>query len=159
MDFIYTDLSGTINPRSYNNISCYATFRNNKTIMSEVHPLVSKLNVITKFKEFKTRYKRPPDRKIRRFRADGKGKYNSTAFQNYLKLYRITFESTSRKSPEQNPVNKRFNRDISEITRAIRLSSRIADIFWPELVQTSNYLTMRTPKTRLSGITPYESWY
>ena len=127
--------------------------------MSEVHPLVSKSDIVTKFKEFKAKHKRPPDRKIRRLRADGGGKYGSTAFQNYLKLYGITFESTSRESPEQNPVNKRFNRDISKMARAMRLSGGIADIFWPELVQTSNYLTMRTPKTRLSGITPYESWH
>ena len=66
LDLIYTDLSGIINPHSYNNTSCYATFRNNKIIMSEVYPLVSKSDVVTKFKEFKARYKRPPDRKIRR---------------------------------------------------------------------------------------------
>ena len=125
-------------------------------MISEVHLLVYKSDVVTRFKEFKARHKQPPDRKIRRFRADGGGEYNSTAFQNYLKLCGITFKSTSRKSPEQNLINKRFNRDISEKTRAMRLNRGITDIFWPELVQTSNYILIRSLSSRLGGITPYE---
>ena len=125
----------------------------------EVHPLRHKSDVITRFKEFKARHKRPPDRKIRRLRADGGGEYGSQAFQNYLKLCGITFEPTSRESPEQNPVSERFNRDIGEKARAMRLSGGIADAFWPELVQTSNYMSMRSPSSRLGGITPYEAWH
>ena len=157
LNLIHTDLSGTINPRGYNGESCYATFRNNKTIMSEVHPLIYKSDVVTRFKEFKARHKRPPDRKIRRLRADGGGEYNSQVFQNYLKLCGITFKPTSRKSPKQNPINKRFNRDIGKKARVIRLSSGIADAFWPELVQTLNYISMRSLSSRLGNITPYEA--
>ena len=100
LDLIYTDLSGTIKPRGFNNISCYTTFRDNKIIISEVYLLINKLNIVIKFKEFKARYKWPLERKIRRIRVNGGGKYAGKVFQDYFKLYRIAFEPTARKSPK-----------------------------------------------------------
>ena len=159
LELIYTDLSGKINPQGYNGTTCYATFRDDKTIMSEVHPLVYKSDVVEKFKEFKARHERTPDRKIRRLRADGGGEYISKAFLEYLKQYGIVVEVTARESPEQNPVSERINREIGKKTRAMRTAGGIPKNFWPEVVQTANYMIMRTPHVRLEGSTPYQAWH
>ena len=159
LELIHTDLSGTINPRGYNGTTCYATFRDDKTMMSEVHPLVHKSDVVEKFKAFQARHERPPDRKIRRLRTNGGGEYASKAFQLYLKQCGIVFEPTARESPEQNPVSERINKEVGEKSRAMHTSGGISKTFWPEVVQTANYMVMRTPHIRLGEITPFQAWH
>jgi hypothetical protein len=61
-------------------------------------------------------------------------------------------------NPEQNGTAERFGQVLVGRTHPLLLSSELDKSFWPEIVKTANYLTVRSPVAKL-GKTPYEAFY
>ena len=57
-----------------------------------------------------------------------------------------------------NGASERFGQILMDKVHPLLLSSGLNKAFWPEIVATANYLTMRSPNTKLDK-TPFEAWY
>ena len=95
-------------------------------------------------------------RRIRRFRVDNGGEYISKAFQTFLEDEGIAHEPTVPGNPQMAGTSERLGQTLMAKTHPMILSSGLDKDMWPEVVRTANYLTIRSPVTKL-GKTPYET--
>ncbi|GJS12170.1 zinc finger, CCHC-type containing protein, partial [Tanacetum coccineum] len=71
---------------------------------------------------------------------------------------RITHETTTPYTPQQNCVTERKNRALKEMVNFMLSYSGLSDGFWGEAMLTACYLLNRVPNKR-NKTTPYELWY
>ena len=156
-EFIYSDLVGPLSPTGFNGCRYFVTFKDDFTSYSEVYCIRHKSETFAMFLRFKARLE-SHGYKISRIRLDNGGEYMSKAFLDYLALSGIKQEPTVPGNPQMNGAAERFGQTLLHKMHPILLSSNLNKSFWPEIVATANYLTMRSPNVRTIA-TPFEAFY
>ena len=134
----------------------FLTFTDDHTRYSWVYMLKTKDQVFERFCEWKALVEKQTKHKLKRLRTDNGGEYTSRRFEQYLKSEGIRHEKTVPKTPEQNEVSERLNRNLVESARSMLLDANLPKVYW---ANTAVYLKNRCPTKAVQGRTPYEAWY
>ena len=119
-----------------------------------VYPLRTKNQAFASFKGFKTLLENQIKERIKFFRSDGGGEFNSTEFQLYLRENGIKWEPSAPHTPEQNGKVERNNNTIMSSTRSMLKEKRLPSALWGEVAKTAAYLRNRAPG--IGDKTPYQ---
>jgi hypothetical protein len=125
--------------------------------MSEVTAVPTKNKIIETFRDFLRRYE-TVDRKYRRHRTDGGGKFMAGYFQEFRKKKGIIWEPTTADQHQQNGASERLNRITMNKLYPLIISSELLEKYWPEVLLTVNYLRNRSSSSVIGKIF-YEAWY
>jgi hypothetical protein len=157
MELIHTDLMGPMEVAGYNGARYVATFLCDATQKSEVYTVKHKNELFACFKRFRETHERA-DMKVHRLRMDNGGEYTSIEFKNYLSDNGIAPEYTVPGNPQQNGKSERLGGIIWKKAKAFLRYSGLPLKYWPEMVNTANYVRNRSPCASLPGITPFQAW-
>ena len=99
------------------------------------------------------------ERKVKTIRFDSGGEFLGTELRNWFKSKGITLEISAPDMQQQNGVTKRYNCTTHERALAMLKDLKLADGFWPEAHEYSNYVHNQTPTAALKQQTPYEAFH
>lgn len=108
---LHSDVCGKIDSPSLGGAEYFVTFIDDKTHYVWIYMLKNKHEMFETFKRWKVLAENSSGHKVKTFRMDNGGEYMSTEFENYLKSEGIKHEYTIPKTPEQNGVSERMNKD------------------------------------------------
>ena len=97
--------------------------------------------------------------KLRAFRTDRGGEFNSSEFTAYCEEHGILRNTTTPYSPQQNGVVERRNQTVVAMARSMMKAASIPGEFWGEAVTTAVFILNRSPTRSVVGMTPYEAWH
>ena len=92
--------------------------------------------------------------KLRAFRTDRGGEFNSNEFTAYCEELSILRNTTTPYSPQQNGVVERRNQSVVEMARSLMKSMGVPSTFWGEAVRTAVHILNRSPTRSLRRVTP-----
>jgi len=121
--------------------------------------MATKDKALLQFKRFKAAAELESGCKLKAFRSDRGGEFNSGAFVSFCLEYGIKHNTTTLYTPQQNGVVERRNQTVVEMARCLLKSMGVPARFWGEAVKVAVYLLNRSPTKSLSGKTPYEAWF
>lgn len=98
-------------------------------------------------------------RRLKVFRTDRGGEFNSGAFVTSCSERGIKHNCTTPYSPQQTGVVERWNQTIVEMARCSLKSMRVPSKFWGEAVKAAVYLLNQSPTKSLNGKTLFEAWF
>ena len=159
LELVHLDVCGKMQQSSLGGAEYFLTFTDDHTRYSWVYMLKTKDQVFERFCEWKALVEKQTKHKLKTLRTDNGGEYTSRRFEQYLKSEGICHEKTVPKTPEQNGVSERLNRNLVESARSMLLDANLPKVYWAEAVNTAVYLKNRCPTKAVQGRTPYEAWY
>ena len=121
--------------------------------------LASKDEALKFFKKIQVTAEVESGHRLKAFRTDRGGEFNSGAFQAYCIDRGIRRNTTTAYTPQQNGVVEWRNQSVVEMARCLLKSMAVPGKFWGEAVRTAVYLLNRSPTKSLKGQTPFEAWY
>ncbi|KAF7543720.1 hypothetical protein G7046_g9943 [Stylonectria norvegica] len=83
---------------------------------------------------------------------------SSNLVRGWLQRKAIHVDESAPRTQAQNGSGERAGGVVKEKARLLILDANLPTQLWPEMVRTAVYLLNRTPKARLKGKTPYESF-
>ena len=125
----------------------------------EDHLRSSKNEVLSKFKESVNLMENLTEHRVKIFRSDNRGEYESREFSEYCKSHGIKRETTVPYTPQQNGLAERMNRTIMDGVRSMLHHARLPLKFWAEAVSTAVYLRNQSPTVQLKEKTPFECFH
>jgi hypothetical protein len=161
LELIHSDLSGKL-PESLSKSRYFLVFIDDYSRVTWIYLLKTKTSeeILSCFKEFKSLVELQSGCKIKRFRSDnGKGEYDNSLFQHFLKEAGIQYEPAPPYSQSMNGVSERKMRSIHDAIRSMLSESRLPSMFWDEGAQSAVYTQNRSPTSTLDYVkTPFEAW-
>jgi transposase InsO family protein len=121
--------------------------------------MATKDEAFTHFKRYKVAAELELNQKLKAFRSDRGGEFNSRAVEDFCQEHGIKHNTTTGYSPQQNGVVERRNQTVVEMARCLLKSTRVPARFWGEAVKTAVYILNRAPSKRLHDQTPFEAWF
>jgi hypothetical protein len=121
--------------------------------------LATKDEALRHFKRFKAAAELELGCKLKAFRSDRGGEFNSRAFVEFCQEHGIKHNTTAAYTPQQNGVVERRNQTVVEMARCLLKSMGVPARFWGEAVKTAVYLLNRAPTKSLNEMTPFEAWF
>ncbi|PLW24325.1 hypothetical protein PCASD_06555 [Puccinia coronata f. sp. avenae] len=159
LEFISMDLSGKINPASFQGNQYYFKITDHFTQFRHVYLLLSKSHAFVNFVQYYNEVTNHHSSKIKTVIFDGGGEFNSKEFLNFLKEKGITVQVTAPYTPQQNLVAKRANCTTSEKARCLLKQANMPSKYWAKAVSTAVFLENVTPVRQLKWKTPYQLWH
>lgn len=102
------------------------------------------------FKKIKVAAEVESGHRLKAFRTDRGGEFNSGAFMVFCNDHGIKHNTTTTYSPQQNGVVERRNQTVMEMARCLLKSMRVLGRFWGEAVKALVYLLNRSPTKSLN---------
>ena len=96
--------------------------------------------------------------KIKCFRSDRGGEFNSDEFRSFCEENGIKRELTAPYSPQQNGVVEKKNKTIMSCVRSMLKEKKLALELWAEAVNSCVYVLHQSITKSLEEVTPYEKW-
>ena len=159
LELVYGDLCGPITPTtSAGNKYFFLLVDDDFSRVMCVYMLKSKNEALEAFKHFRNLVEDGDKRRIKSFRTDRGGEFNSKLFNAYCDEAGITRQFTAPYSPQQNGVVERCNMTIVEMARSLLKEKQLPLFLWGEAVRHSIYVLNRVPTRVVSGMTPFEAW-
>jgi len=121
--------------------------------------LAAKSEALECFKRFRAAAELESGCRLKAFRTDRGGEFNSGAFVVFCNDHGIKHNTTTPYTPQQNGVVERRNQTVVEMARCLLKSMGVPSKFWGEAVRTAVYILNRSPTKSLNGKTPYEAWF
>jgi len=121
--------------------------------------LAAKSEALECFKRFRAAAELESGCRLKAFRTDRGGEFNSGAFVVFCSDHGIKHNTTTPYTPQQNGVVERRNQTVVEMARCLLKSMGVPSKFWGEAVRTAVYILNRSPTKSLNGKTPYEAWF
>lgn len=122
-----------------------------------VELLASKDEALWYFKKIMMVAEVESGRRLKVFRTDRGGEFNSGAFVTFCSERGIKHNSTTPYSPQQTGVVERRNQTVVEMARCLLKSMRVPGKFWGEVVKVAVYLLFQSPIKSLNGKTSFEA--
>ena len=145
LELIHMDLCGPMKIPSLGGARYFFILIDDFTRRYFVYFLKTKDETIEYFMEFKLRYEKATEFKIKNIRTDNGTEFVNKEFENFLKNEGIRHQLTVPYSPQSNGVAERYNRSLIETARTLLLDSELPTEFWAEAVATAAYLKNCTP--------------
>lgn len=156
-ELVHSDLDGPMQVQSVTSHARYfVTFIDDYSDTVFVYYLKSKDEQTLAFDTFSAMVETQFKTKIRRFRSDRGGKYQSNAFTAKLRKMEIQHQCTVPDTPQQNGKAERMNRTLVEAANSMLQAAGMSPGFWEEAVRTAVHVRNRAPKKALKWRTPVE---
>jgi len=159
LDLVHADLCGQIRPKTPGGKNYFLLIVDDCSRYMWIELLATKDEAFRCFKRVKALAETERGGKLRAFRSDRGGEFNSLEFREYCDEHGIKHFTTTPYTPQQNGVVERRNRTVVEMARCLLKSKGVPGEFWGEAVTTAVYLLNRAQTKSLQGRTPYEAWY
>jgi hypothetical protein len=159
LDLVHIDLCGQIRPSTPGGKNYFLLVVDDFSRYMWLELLVTKAEAFECFKRVKAMAEVESGCRLRAFRSDRRGEFNSIQFTEFCNEKGLKHFTTAPYSPQQNVVVERRNQTIVEMARCMLKSKKIPSEFWGEAVHTVVYLLNRDPTRSLEGMTPYEAWH
>lgn len=124
--------------------------------MTWVSLLKHKGEVFQAFKELYNTIKTVYRREIQVLQSDNGGEYINYTMKNFCKQNLIRHQMPCARSPQQNGLAERKNRQLLEVVRASLFDMEVPRKFWGEALRSAAYLLNRTPSKVLGFQTPLQ---
>lgn len=96
---------------------------------------------------------------LKEFHSDGGGEFISKKLENYFKDTGTRMTTTTRATPQHNPIAERIMRTLFEMVRSMLSQATLSGHLWPMGVLTSAYLRNRCLTSgTVERLTPEEIW-
>jgi transposase InsO family protein len=158
LQLVHSDVCGPMEVQSLGGASYFVTFTDHYSRHIVVYAIKKKDEAVSKFLQYKAWSENATGKKIKRFRSDGGGEYQSKAFDDLLAQHGIERQVSPAHTPEHNGLAERVNRTLVEAVRSTLHESRLPKALWAELLTASAYLRNRSPSHALEGETPHQRW-
>src|SRR4051812_5941774 len=119
----------------------------------------NKLQVLQKFKYYKSFMETQKNKKLKILRTDNGGEYVSEDFKNYCKESGIRLQYMAPDSPAQNGISERLNRMLAEHGQAMLIAHKLPMFLREDAVAYTMYLKNRSPHHTLLNITLHKSFW
>jgi hypothetical protein len=159
LELVHTDLCGPITPASPSGEQYFLLVVDDHSRFMWLELLRCKSEAFERFKKVQRMAEAEGRCKLRAFRSDRGGEFNSTEFMKYCEELGVKHYTTAPYSPQQNGVVERRNQSVVEMARCLIKSMGMPSYFWAEAVTTAVYILNRAPTRSLDGVTPYEAWH
>lgn len=156
---IHGDLCGPISPTTPGGNKYFMLLVDDCSRFMWIFLLKGKGEAFEVFKRFKKLAESESGERLKCFRTDRGGEFNSAEFKKYCEEKGVKRHFTAPFSPQQNGVVERRNQTVLEMARCIMKSKSVPAEFWGEAVKTSVYVLNRSSTKSVEGITPYQAWY
>jgi len=157
LDLIHTDICEFDGHLTRDGFRYFITFIDDFSKFTYVYLLKNKSEAFEKLKIFLNEVENQFGKKIKRFRSDRGGEYDSNVLNEFIKKCGIIHEVTPPYSPASNGVAERKNRTLINLTNSMLMHSGIPLNFWGEAVLTACFVLNRIPHKKLTK-TPFELW-
>lgn len=158
-ELVHGDLCGPITPTTTTGKRYFLLIVDDYSRYMWVEMLRSKDEAFKCFKKIKAAVENELDVKLKAFRIDREGEFNSDEFTSYCVELGIRRDTTAPYTPQQNGVVERRNRTVVEMARSMLKSKGVPAHFWAEAIKTAVHVLNRAPTRALDGMTPYEALY
>ena len=128
------------------------TFINDYFRRCWVYPIKKKSDVFLVFKEYKARVELESDKKIKCLRMDNGGEYTDGKQEGIQRQFTVAY------TPQQNRVEERTNRTLTERIRVMLKTAGLPNLLWAEATKTTCYIVNRSPSTAIGLKTAMEMW-
>ena len=155
----HADLCGQIRPKTLGGKNYFLLIVDDNTRYMWIELLTTKDEAFKCFKRVMALAETEQGGRLRAFRSDRGGEFDSIEFKEYYDEHGVKHYTTTPYTPQQNGVVERRNRTVVEMARCLLKSKGVPGEFWGEAVTTAVYLLNRAPTSSLRGKTPYEAWY
>lgn len=159
LELVHTDLCGPITPATPRGNKYFILVVDDYNRFMWIELIKSKDEAYSQFRKIKSMAEAEGGCKLRAFRSDRGGEFNSTEFKEYCSDQGVKHYTTAPYSPQQNGVVERRNQSVVEMARCLMKSMGVPASFWGEAVKNVVHLLNRAPTRSLKGITPYEAWH
>jgi len=133
----------------------FITFIDDSSKFCSVSLLKSKDECLNKFILYKTEMENQLGKKIKVFKSDRGGEYESAEFTKFCEDNGIIHQTTAPYSPQSNGIAERKNRTLKNMVNAMLVSSGLPMTLWGEAVLTAAKILNCIPQ-KDSEKTPYE---
>ena len=158
LELLYGDICGPITPSTIGNRRYYFLLIDDFTRIMWVFFLREKLEAFQHFKIVKNLAESESGERLKCFRTDRGGEFNSEEFNRFYDLNGIKRQLTAPYSPQQNGVVERKNQTIMSCVRSMLKEKNLPLELWAEAVNTCVYVLNRSYTKSLKGETLYEKW-
>jgi hypothetical protein len=159
LELVHGDLCGPVTPPTPGGKLYFLLVVDDFSRYMWVELLKTKDQAFESFKKIQTAAEMESGLKLRAFRTDRGGEFNSGVFTVYCNAHGIKHNTTAPYTPQQNGVVERRNQSVVEMARCLLKSKQVPGCFWGEAVMVAVYLLNRAPTKSLNNVTPYEAWY
>ena len=158
LELVHGDICGPIKPSTIGGRRYFLLLVDDFTRIMWVFFLKEKSEAFQHFKVVKTQAESESEEKLKCFRTDMGGEFNSEEFGFYCDKNDIKRHLTAPYSPQQNGVVERKNRTIMSCVRSMLKEKKLPLELWAEVVNTCVYVLNRSYTKSLENVTPYERW-
>ena len=158
LELIHGDICGPIKPSTIGGRRYYFLLVDDFTWLMWVYFLKEKSEAFHIFKILKNLAESESGEKLKCFRTDRGGEFNSEEFENFCDMNEIKRQLTAPYSPQQNGVVERKNRTIMSCVRSMLKEKNLPLELWAEAVNTCVYVLNRFYTKSLKDETPNEKW-
>jgi hypothetical protein len=124
-----------------------------------VELLRTKDEALSFFRKIKQQAELEHGKKLKAFRTDRGGEFNSTQFTLFCNETSIKHYTTTPYTPQQNGVVERRNQTAVEMARCLLKAKGMPPKFWGEAIAIEVYILNRAPTKSLQNMTPFEAWH
>lgn len=156
LELVHGDLCGPITPSTLAGNTYIFVLIDDYSRYTWTFLLKSKDEAFGVFKRFKIMVEGEVGMKIRTFRTDRGGEFNSLNFNKFCEQEGIKRNLTAPYTPQQNGVVERKNRTLLDMTRSMLKAMCVPNFLWGEAIRHATFIDNRTPTRALKNTTPYE---
>ena len=150
-------MCGPITPSSLDKNNYFLLFIDDFSRKTWVYFLKQKSEVFESFKTLKVTVKNESGRKIKAIRSYQGEEFTSNEFQELCTTNEIQHFLTVLRSPQQNGIVERKNKNILNMARSMLKSKHLLKEFWAEAVATIVYLLNRSRTRSVWRKTPQKA--
>jgi hypothetical protein len=159
LELVHGDICGPVTPTTPSGNRYFILLVDDASRFMWVRALASKDTATAAIKHFQATAEAETGRKLRAFRSNRGGEFNSTDFAEHCAEHGVRRQLTTPYTPQQNGVVERRNQTVVGTTRSMLKAKGLPGIFWAEAVTTAVYVLNRSPTKGVTGMTPYEAWH
>jgi hypothetical protein len=159
LELTHGDLCGPITPATPAGNKYFLLVMDDASRYMWVEMLKTKDEALTFFKKIKALAENEIGLKMKIFRTDRGGEFNSAEFELFCSQQGLHRHTTAPYTPQQNGVVERRNQTIVEMARCLLKSMDMPAVFWAEAIRVAVHVLNRSPTRALNDITPYEAWH
>jgi transposase InsO family protein len=143
LDLVHGDLCGPITPATMSGNKYFLLIVDDNSRYMWIEVLRTKDEAFRFFRKIKAHAELQSGAKLRAFRSDRGGEFNSREFTSYCEELGIQRCTTAPYSPQQNGVVERRNQSVVEMARSLLKGMGVPSMFWGEAVRTAVHILNR----------------
>ena len=145
LELVHSDVCGPMSIQAKGGYEYFITFTDDYSRFGYVYLMKWKSEAFEKFKEFKVEVKNQLRKHIKAIRSNRGGEYLLGDFKDYLTENGIVSQLTAPRTPQQNGVAERKNRNLLDMVRSMMSYSTLPISFWGYALNTAMYLLKLVP--------------